>query len=79
MESESVSSPVAVYNESGDAWIIQGNKAGDLILLDARTGAVRTAINLGGAIQGSPAVYRNYLVVGTGSKDNAKMYGILIE
>ena len=79
LKDEAVSSPVAVYNEFGDAWIIQGDQGGNLTMLNARTGEVRNTLNLGGAIEGSPAVYRNYLVVGTCSKDNACMYGIRIE
>ncbi len=79
LTSEAVSSPVAVYNDNGDAWIIQGDQGGNLTMMDGRTGAVRNTLNLGGAIEGSPAVYKNYLVVGTCSKDNAYMYGIRIE
>ena len=79
LKDEAVSSPVAVYNETGDAWIVQGDQGGNLTLLNARTGSVRSTINLGGAIEGSPAVYRNTLVVGTCSRDNACMYGIRIE
>lgn len=76
---EAISSPVAVYNDRGDAWIIQGDEGGNLTMLDGRTGAVRSTLNLGGAIQGSPAVYKDYLVVGTCSKDNAYMYCLKIE
>ena len=79
LASEAVSSPVAVYNENGDAWIIQGDEGGNLTMLNARTGSVRNTLNLGGSIEGSPAVYKNYLVVGTCSRDNAYMYGIRIE
>ena len=79
LKDETVSSPVAVYNEKGDAWIIQGDQGGNLTMLNARTGALRNTLNLGGAIEGSPAVYRNYLVIGTCSRDNAYMYGIRIE
>lgn len=79
LSAESVSSPVAVYNENGDAWIIQGDAGGSLTMLEARTGKVVTTLNLGGVIEGSPAVYKNYLVIGTCSKDNSSMYGILIE
>ena len=79
MADEAISSPVAVYNANGDAWIIQGDMGGNLTMLSARTGSVRNTLNLGGAIEGSPAVYKNYLVVGTCSKDNANMYGIRIE
>ena len=76
---EAISSPVAVYNDRGDAWIIQGDEGGNLTMLDGRTGAVRSTVNLGGSIQGSPAVYKDYLVVGTCSKDNAYMYCLKIQ
>jgi len=79
LDSEAVSSPVAVYNEEGRGWIIQGDQGGNLTMLDGLTGAVKSTLNLGGAIEGSPAVYKNYLVVGTCSKDNACMYGIQIQ
>ena len=79
LTAETVSSPVAVYNDNGDAWIIQGDEGGNLTLLNARTGNMCTTLNLGGTIQGSPAVYKNTLVVGTCSKDNAYMYGVRID
>lgn len=79
MKDESVSSPVAVYNDNGDAWIIQGDQGGNLTMLNARTGAVKSTINLGGPIEGSPAVYKDYLVVGTCGKSNANMYCLKIE
>ena len=75
---EAISSPVAVYDERGEAWIIQGDEGGNLTMLSGRTGEKRTSINLGGAIQGSPAVYKSYLVVGTCSKSNANMYCVKI-
>ena len=78
-DSEAISSPVAVYNEAGKAWIIQGTQDGLLYMLDGRTGEVRSTLNLGGEIQASPAVYRDMLVIGTCSKDNAYMYGIRIQ
>ncbi len=79
MKDESISSPVAVYNSNGEAWIVQGDQGGNLTLLNARTGSVRYTLNLGGPIEASPAVYRNYLVIGTCGKSNACMYGIRIE
>ena len=75
---EAISSPVAVYDARGEAWIIQGDEGGNLTMLYGRTGEVRSTLNLGGAIQGSPAVYKGYLVVGTGSKSNASMYCVKI-
>lgn len=79
MDSNAISSPVAVYNEAGKAWIIQGDEGGNLYLLDGQTGSLRNTLNLGGKIQGSPAVYKDILVIGTCSKDNAFMYGIQIQ
>lgn len=79
MDSNAVSSPVAVYNEAGKAWIIQGDEGGNLYLLDGQTGSLRNTLNLGGKIQGSPAVYKDILVIGTCSKDNACMYGVKIQ
>ena len=73
---EAVSSPVAVYNDAGDSWLIQADQAGVLHMFDARSGQHLSELDLGGEIQASPAVYRNILVIGTCSKGNARMYGI---
>ena len=64
----SYSSPVAVYNENGDAWIIQGDSAGKMHLMDGQSGMVLNTLMLDGSIEGSPAVYNNMLVVGTRGK-----------
>ena len=79
LTAQAVSSPVAVYNETGDAWIIQADMKGRLYLMNARTGEIQNTLDLNGEIQGSPAVYNNVLVIGTCGKDNAYMYGIRIE
>ena len=76
---EAISSPVAVYNENSEAWILQGDDGGNLTMLAGRTGEKRFSINLGGPIQGSPAVYKNYLVVGTCGKAYASVYCVSIE
>jgi outer membrane protein assembly factor BamB len=73
------SSPVTVYNENGDAWIIQGDSEGVLQLMDGQTGAVMNSLQLEGAITASPAVYNNMLVVGTSGKGVSKIYGITIK
>lgn len=78
LAAEAISSPVAVYNKNGDAWIIQGDQKGRLSMIDARSGEVLTTLELGGKIEGSPAVYNDMLVIGT-SGDKAKIYGIRIE
>lgn len=79
LNAETVSSPVAVYNEAGDGWIIQADGEGTLHLFRGETGKLCTTLALGGEIQGSPAVYKDILVIGTCDKDNSFMYGIEIQ
>ncbi len=74
----SISSPVAVYNDQGDAWIIQGDEKGRLTMMKGLTGEVVNTLQLEGDIEGSPAVYNDMLVIGT-SSDKPLMYGIRIE
>lgn len=76
MDSTAVSSPVAVYNEQGNAWIIQADESGLVHLLDAAVGVEIASLQLEGAVTASPAVYEDILVLGTGSKAGAYMYGI---
>ena len=73
------SSPVAVYDKDGRAWVIQGDSGGVLHMLDGQTGAVLSSLQLDGAIDTSPAVYMDMLVVGTSSKDISKIYGIWLD
>ena len=79
LSADAISSPVAVYNGAGDAWVIQGDRDGALHLLDGRSGAHLSELKLDGRIDASPAVYKNMLVIGTCSRDGAYMYGIKIE
>ncbi len=76
MKDYSWSSPVAVYNEQGDAWIIQGDSAGVLHMLDGQTGSILSSLQLEGKIEASPAVYNDILVIGTSSKAASNIYGI---
>ena len=59
------SSPVAVYDHDGTAYVVLCDTNGSMFFLDGKTGQVLNTINLGGNIQASPAVYENMLVVGT--------------
>ena len=52
--------------------------AGKLHLLEAKTGAERTSLQLEGNVEGSPAVYRDVLVIGT-TGANSNIYGIKLE
>ncbi len=75
---QAISSPIAVYNERGDAWIVQCDEGGNVTVLSGRTGQTCSTLNLGGPIQGSPAAYKDYILVGTCGKDNANMYCLKI-
>lgn len=73
MKAYAWSSPVAVYDEEGKAYLLQGDSAGTLHLLDARTGKLLDQLPLGANIEASPAVVGNILVVGT---RGMKIFGI---
>lgn len=87
LESESISSPVAVYNEAGDAWLIQAESNGNVHLMDAKTGAILDTLTLAPieneeakiVIEASPAVYGDLVVIGTTGKDAGGVYCIKID
>ena len=87
LESATLSSPVAVYNEDGDAWLIQAESNGKIHLMDATDGSILDTLTLTGgegeestlAIEGSPAVYGNLMIIGTTGKDAGGVYCIKIE
>jgi hypothetical protein len=59
------SSPVIVYDEAGNGYIIYCAFNGYVYLLDGRTGEVLDDIYLNSNLEASPAVYENTMVVGT--------------
>lgn len=59
------SSPVAVYDDDGNGYIVFCNTAGNMYFIDGKTGELLDYITLSGNIEASPAVYDNYIVVGT--------------
>ncbi len=69
------SSPVALYNEDGTAFLILSDSAGKMHLMDGKTGDNLTTITLGANIEASPAVFNDMLVVGTRGQ---KVFGIKI-
>lgn len=79
LESESESSPVAVYSDSGEAWLVQAERNGSVHLMNAKTGEILNTLKLSGEIEASPAVYRDILVIGTTGKDTGAIYGIRIQ
>ena len=58
-----VSSPVGIYDQEGNGWIIQCTRGGTVVLLEGLTGAETASLSLGGEILSSPAVYNGYMVV----------------
>ena len=76
------SSPVVIYDKDGNAYVIQCDRNGMMRMHDARTGKVLTEIDMGSRIESTPAVFGDYLVVGTrgvsGSGDSPKIIGIKI-
>lgn len=63
------SSPVAVYSESGEAYVVFGDSAGIMHLIDARTGETLYKLQTGGGnMEGSPAVFNNNIIIGTRGK-----------
>ena len=65
LDAESVSSPVAVYNQVGTSFIVVGDDNGNLRLMDGYNGNTLKIENLQSPIQASPAIYGNRIVVGT--------------
>ncbi|NLI21080.1 MAG: PQQ-binding-like beta-propeller repeat protein [Clostridiales bacterium] len=79
LTSPTVSSPVAVYNDAGDGWIVQAEGSGLVHLIDALTGAEKASLQLEGKVEASPAVYRDVLVLSTTGADPSYIYGIKLE
>ncbi len=76
------SSPVVIYDENENAYVLQCDRNGTMRMHDARTGEVLTEIDMGSRIESTPAVFGDYLVVGTrgvaGSGEAPKILGIKI-
>jgi hypothetical protein len=75
----SESSPVAVYDEDGNGWIIQCVENGTILLLDGLTGEQQAFLEVTGNIKASPAVYNDIMVIGTTGKGTSYVYGIKIK
>lgn len=58
------SSPIPVYSDDGNAYIIVGDSNGQLFLVD-HEGKTLSVLDLGSNIEASPAMFNNTLVVGT--------------
>lgn len=76
LDSYSYSSPVAAYTDEGDGWIIQATGNGTITLYNGLTGKIVDTLEVEGTIEGSPAVYKDMLVIGTTGKNTSFIYGI---
>ena len=82
-----VSSPLVIYTDRGDAYLIACDRSGKVNLYDAATGgmALCSSMDLGGRIDSTPAAFGNYFVVGTtgrgadGAETSPKIYCIKVE
>jgi len=76
------SSPVVVYDENDRAYLIQCDRSGYVKLYDAATSALLYSLDLGSRIDSTPAVFNNYMIVGTrgkgGSGESAKIICVKI-
>ncbi len=70
------SSPVSIYTEDGVGYIILCDSAGNMFLIEGTTGNILDKINLGGNVEGSPAIFENMAAVGTRGQ---RIYGIRIK
>ena len=77
---------MAVYNENGDAWILQAEQSGLIHLMNARTGEVLDSLQLTAddaeavlEIKASPAVYGNLMLIGTTGTKAGGVYCIKID
>lgn len=75
MEYYAWSSPVGVYDDKGNGYLVLCDSNGTAHFIDGATGQVCDTLYLGGLVEASPAVYENTIVVGTRMK---QIYGIRI-
>ena len=73
------SSPTAVYDGSGNGAVIQCAGDGSIVMLDGLNGKEKARLQIDGAIEASPAVYNDMMVIGTTEKNKNNIYGIRIQ
>ncbi len=76
MDNYTWSSPVGVYTDEGKGYIIIGDSAGYLKLIDGKTGDTLYSENLGSNMEASPIVFNDILVIGT---RGCQVWGIKIQ
>jgi len=76
LKNYSWSSPVDIYDEDGIGYIIVCDSVGNMFLIKGSNGEILDKVNLGSNVEGSPAVFKDMIVVGTRGQ---KIYGIKIK
>jgi len=76
LEAYAWSSPLAIYDEQGNAYIIQADTRGHIYLLEGETGRLLDTLFFeNNNFEASPAAYGDTIVIGSRA---AKIYGIKI-
>ncbi len=65
MDNYAWSSPLALYEDTGKAWLILCDSGGTAFLIEGATGRVAATASLGSLVEASPAAFGNMVVVGT--------------
>jgi len=76
LKNYSWSSPVDIYDEDGIGYIIVCDSVGNMLLIKGSNGEILDKVNLGSNVEGSPAIFKDMVVVGTRGQ---KIYGIKIK
>ena len=79
LSSRSESSPIALYDEQGNGWILQCEQDGTVHLLEGLTGREISSLELEAEIEASPAAYNNVVVIGTTGKGTSFVYAIEVK
>ncbi len=70
------SSPLIIYDDNGDGYIVECTSAGRMYLFDGRTGEKLDMLELEGNFEASPAAFGDTIVIGTRAE---KIYGVKIK
>ncbi|MBE6799157.1 MAG: pyrrolo-quinoline quinone [Ruminococcaceae bacterium] len=65
MKNYTWSSPVAVYNADGTAYVVSCDSAGNVRLHDSKTGAELSKVNVGSNCEASPVIFEDRMIIGT--------------
>jgi len=76
LDTYSWSSGVLTYDRNGAPFLVQGCQNGDLLLIDVLNGKIVDTMNFGSAIEATPVMYGNRLIIATRSE---KIIGLSVK